>query len=541
MERDGGIPARLLAHGVLEGRVAPLWETRPEEFPLVADVLESATSLIVHSHYVEQRVGERGFRGPIWRIPHPAWPMPDIVPARLEGAPVFGSFGHMNPSKRIPQLLEAFALVRRRYPNARLLLVGPASPGFDADPLAGEGVERIDYVDEQRLWSLMAACDACVSLRSPTMGETSGSAIRALALGRPLVVSDVGWFAELPDDAALKIPVDKDEAPALAASLELLASSEATRRSMSDAARAHIRREHDVDGVAESYVAALEEAAGGPIVAEAVVREIALAAAEVGIEPGTPFAQELGVRLDELGFAQDGRPQPAPPPEPSALARVPVSLWLAVLVLGSTLLRWALAGRVVAPWIMVDELVYSELAKSFAATGHFLVRGEHHGAYGFVYPAVIPPAWRLFSSAPDAYAAAKVIGSFVMSLTVLPAYFLARRVLRRLPSLLAAVLAVAVPSMLYTGTLMTETVFYPLFVSVALALVLALERPTVVRQLVLLATCALAFLTRTQSVVLVPAIATAPLLLGFVERKVRRALVAFRVLYGVLVAAVVGA
>ena len=541
MERDGGIPARLLAHGVLDGRVAPLWETRPEEFPLVGDILDAATALIVHSRYVEQLVRERGFRGPVWRIPHPAWPMADVVPARVDGDPVFGCFGHMNASKRIPQLLDAFAYVRRRHRNARLLLVGSASPAFDAEPLRGEGVERLDYVDEERLWSLMAACDACVSLRSPTMGETSGSAIRALALGKPLVVSDVGWFSELPDDAALKIPVDEDEVPALTASLELLASSEATRRAMSDAARAHIRREHDVYGVAESYVAALEEAAGGPVVADAVVREVALAAAEVGIEPGTPFARELGVRLDELGFTQDGRPQPAPAPQPSALAGLPVWFWLAALVVASTLLRWALARRVVAPWIMVDELVYSELAKSFAATGHFLIRGQHHGAYGFVYPAVIAPAWRLFSSAPDAYAAAKVIGSFVMSLTVLPAYFLARRVLRPLPSLLAAVLAVAVPSMLYTGTLMTENVFYPVFVCVALALVLTLERPTVARQLVLVAVCAVAFLTRTQSVVLLPAIATAPILLAFVERAGRRLLRDFAALYAVLGAAVVGA
>ncbi|HEV3404074.1 MAG TPA: hypothetical protein VG073_07260, partial [Gaiellaceae bacterium] len=29
LERDSGLPGRLLAHGVLEGRVPPLWETRP--------------------------------------------------------------------------------------------------------------------------------------------------------------------------------------------------------------------------------------------------------------------------------------------------------------------------------------------------------------------------------------------------------------------------------------------------------------------------------------------------------------------------------
>jgi glycosyltransferase involved in cell wall biosynthesis len=541
MERDAGVAGRLLAHGVLDGRVPPPWETRPQEFPLTGEVLATATGLIVHSHYVEEHAREAGFDGPIWRIPHPAWPMPDIAPADVDGRPLFGCFGHINASKRVPQLLEAFAAVRRRHPHAKLLLVGSASARYDTKRLVGDGVERSDYVDEQRLWSLIAACDACVSLRAPTMGETSGSAIRALSLGRPLVVSDLGWFAELPDSVALKVPVDEDEIPSLAAALELLASSEPTQLAMSDAAREYVRREHGVGHVAEEYVAALEEAAGGTIVADAVAGEVALAAAEIGVEPGTPFAAELAGRLDEVGLARNGRPEPAPPLPRSRLARVPAWAWLAALVVVSAVFRYGLSRRVVAPWIMVDELIYSELAKSFAATGHFLVRDVHHGAYGAVYPFLIAPAWRVFASVPDAYAAAKTIGSVLMSLTAIPAYFLARRLLSPLWSLLAAALAVAVPSMMYTGTLMTETVFYPIFACVALALVLALERPTLTRQLVLLALCLLAFLTRSQAIVLVPAVATAPLALAWLDRRrIVRVVREFRVLYGVLCAAVVG-
>jgi glycosyltransferase involved in cell wall biosynthesis len=539
MERDAGIPGRLIAHGVLDGRVPPPWETRPDEFPLAGEVLATATGIIVHSRYVAERVRGSGYRGPLWHVAHPAWPQPRVEPARLEGRPLFGCFGHLNASKRMPQLVEAFRLVRERHPNARLLLVGPASPGFDADRLTTEGVDRIDYVDEERLWSLMAACDACISLRAPTMGETSGSVIRALSLGRPLVVSDLGWFAELPDDVALKVSVDEDEVPALATALELLASSEATQRAMSDAARAYVRREHDLERVAEGYAAALEEAAGGAAVADAVVAEVAQAAAEIGIEPGTPLAAELAGRLDELGLARDGRPEHGPSPPRGRLARVPTWAWLVGLVVLSAVFRYGLSRRVVAPWIMVDELIYSELAKSFAATGHFLIRDEHHGAYGVVYPLLIAPAYRLFGSVPDAYAAAKTIGSVLMSLTAIPAYLLARRVLTPFPSLVVAVLAVAVPSLMYTGTLMTETVFYPLFVCVALALVLMLERPTVLRQLALLAVCLLAFLTRSQAIVLVPAVATAPLLLAWLDRRRLRMLADFRVLYGVLVGAVV--
>ena len=210
---------------------------------------------------------------------------------------------------------------------------------------------------------------------------------------------------------------------------------------------------------------------------------------------------------------------------------VPAWLWLVAIVVGSSALRIALARRMVAPWIMVDELIYSELAKSFAAHGHFLVRGIASHGYGFVYPIVIAPAFRLFHAVPSAYTAAKAIDSVVMSLAAVPAYLLARRVVRPGLALLVAALTVAVPSMVYTGTLMTENVFYPLFLVCALLLVLVLEEPTPTRIAWLLALTLLAFLTRAQAVALAPAMLTAPLLLP------RRRWREFRLLYAIVVGA----
>ena len=82
---------------------------------------------------------------------------------------------------------------------------------------------------------------------------------------------------------------------------------------------------------------------------------------------------------------------------------LPPWVWVALLVVVSAVVRAVLARRIVAPWIMVDELIYSELAKSFAAHGHFLIRGVPSPGYGFVYPALIAPAWRLFAGIPAAY------------------------------------------------------------------------------------------------------------------------------------------
>jgi glycosyltransferase involved in cell wall biosynthesis len=148
----------------------------------------------------------------------------------------------------------------------------------------------------------MADCDVHVNLRSPTMGETSGTAIRALSLGKPLIVSEMGWFGELPDDVALKIPVDDGETDALVAALELLASRPDVRAQMGAAALDLAQREHAVERVADLYVSALEQAAGGGAVDDAVLGDISEAAAGVGIAAGSTDAIEIARRLGEVGL-----------------------------------------------------------------------------------------------------------------------------------------------------------------------------------------------------------------------------------------------
>jgi glycosyltransferase involved in cell wall biosynthesis len=294
MERDLGVAGRLLGLGVLDNLLPLLWETQPERFPLSGVVLDDARGLIVHSSYVGERARAARYDGRLWRIPHPAWPMHAIEPARdVAGEPLIGCFGYLNMNKRIPQLLEAFASFRRERPGARLLLVGAAGERFDVGRRLErlgltEGVDRIDYVREERMWSLMAACDVLVNLRYPTMGETSGSVIRALGLGKPLVVSDVGWFAELPDAAVLKVPVDEHEVDVIQAALGVAADHGAA---LGAAAHAYVEREHDLGHVADRYVAALEVAAGGDAVDDAVLWRIAEAAADVGIDDPAELAR----------------------------------------------------------------------------------------------------------------------------------------------------------------------------------------------------------------------------------------------------------
>jgi hypothetical protein len=202
----------------------------------------------------------------------------------------------------------------------------------------------------------------------------------------------------------------------------------------------------------------------------------------------------------------------------SRAAEAPALVWLAGLVIVSTLVRSLIAFRYPAPWIFNDELNYSDLARSLGRTGHFAIRSSP-GLHGFgpVYPTLIAPAYAVFDNVPHAYDAARVINSLLMSLAAVPAYFLARRLAGNWWSLFAAFLTVLIPSMTYSAAMMTENAFYPLVVTSVLAIVLALERPTVLRQVVQFVPILLAFETRTQAAIFAPALVTALVLVGIVD------------------------
>ena len=199
----------------------------------------------------------------------------------------------------------------------------------------------------------------------------------------------------------------------------------------------------------------------------------------------------------------------------------PAWAWVSVIVVCSTAVRFAFARHVVGPWIMIDEIVYSELAKSFAATGAFAVRGVSTSGYGVVYPVLISPAYALFRSIPAVYTAIKVINALLMSLAAVPAYLLARRVLSLRGALIVAVLTVAVPSTLYAGMIMTESAFYPIFLLAALALVRVLERPRFANAVLFLAALALAYETRAQAIAILAAALSAPFVLAALNRRPR--------------------
>ncbi|HYZ84374.1 MAG TPA: glycosyltransferase family 4 protein, partial [Bryobacteraceae bacterium] len=237
--------------------------------PMLRRICSVSTGVIAHSAFVEQAARAAGFNGPSAVIPHGAWiPEANRIQWRhklgiRDQSPLFGVFGFLKAYKRIEPTLRAFARLVRLQPSAKLILVGephPELPIYDLIDRFGlaENARVIGFAPIEDFVGYIAACDAIVNLRFPTVGESSGTLLRALGLGKATIVSDVGSFAELPDEICLKVPVDSTEEDLLFEYMNLLAMRPSIRDRLGAAARTWVSQECPWDLVARRYLDFLE-------------------------------------------------------------------------------------------------------------------------------------------------------------------------------------------------------------------------------------------------------------------------------------------
>jgi glycosyltransferase involved in cell wall biosynthesis/SAM-dependent methyltransferase len=251
VEFDGGSEALSFA----ERRVRTL-ETGPdyEGVPMLRRLLSRSKAAVVHSECVRTALRSTGFTGPIARIPHGAWiPAADRMGYRY---------------KRIAESLRAFRRLLRAEPSAKMILAGEPHPEFPLQALIhsldlGPHVRVLGFTPIEDFAGYIAACDIVLNLRYPTVGENSGTLMRALGLGKAVLVSDVGSFCEYPDDVCLKVPVDASEEDTIFEYLNLLVSRPDVRVKLGDAARSWVRTECNWPLVATRYQEFLESVVCG--------------------------------------------------------------------------------------------------------------------------------------------------------------------------------------------------------------------------------------------------------------------------------------
>jgi glycosyltransferase involved in cell wall biosynthesis len=281
-----------VARESVSGDRQPVWERDEEvvKYPLDEEPLRRALGAITHSEQHARYIRSR-WLGPVRALRHPAYrdvlakgagagPLP---PQRADGRLQLTTIGHVIANKHSDRVIRMLAADATLAATVHYTIVGQVDEGEPyATELAGllrsspqVSAEMLGWCEEEELDRLMAETDVFVNLRDPVMESGSGSLMRELAFGRPVLCFDGGCFGELPQGAVARVAAGDFDA----AGAEL-------RRLMSDAARrrelgAHARR--------------LASEHGEPDYAQALIEFVA------EVQRATPTLRFLDRVGDELG------------------------------------------------------------------------------------------------------------------------------------------------------------------------------------------------------------------------------------------------
>ena len=258
---------RGLAEDLWRNRAAAGSDNRYFQYPMMKRIAESARAVVVHNPGAARIVAAHAPKTPVVEIPHlfePSEPPSSTEVAeyrqRLGFANdvyVFGVFGYIRETKRLIPILQTFAAVRRKNPRIGLLVAGSfASPELEraADLwLAEPRVVRLPFLPARDFWRAASAVDACINLRFPSAGETSGIGIRLMGIGKPVLLTDSEENARFPEDACIRIPSGVAERDSLHHHMLLLPSMQGFSGEIGRRAADHIRTQHSLEPIARLY------------------------------------------------------------------------------------------------------------------------------------------------------------------------------------------------------------------------------------------------------------------------------------------------
>lgn len=240
-----GARGRSVVKNYLDGLIPSPWDfghgldmcmTRPS--------IEKARGVIVHSDFAKQMV--------LGQIPD--MPVANILylPIDIVDDPedwqrkcrralklpekklIFGSFGFVNPAKRVPSILNALKEYKKKNEDFLYLVVGNVAKDIKVGEMVLElglkdNVRVTGYVTTEQFKTYIGACDFCLNLRYPTQGESSGPLHYMLGMGKPAIVTDIGSFTEYPDEFALKVGYGENEVTDIYEAICTLADSKRQR------------------------------------------------------------------------------------------------------------------------------------------------------------------------------------------------------------------------------------------------------------------------------------------------------------------------
>lgn len=223
--------------------------------PFTATIVNSQRAVIVHSKYASSNLRKSIINNKTERVVHTNLPIVEIPlnpKVSKKGFLKIGLAGVISESKGI-SLIERVA-DNELFRSCEFNVFGydyPMSHEFYGRHSQGSKIRYHTNLTDYRYGEMINYLDVLIAFRKSYNGESSHTTLEAMRAGLPVIVRDIGWFSELPDDVVYKV-TSEDEV--LFALKDLLVNPK-LRSEIGRAAYEYVAREHTPD----SYVSKVIE------------------------------------------------------------------------------------------------------------------------------------------------------------------------------------------------------------------------------------------------------------------------------------------
>lgn len=249
----------------------------PALYPLNDRLLHASLGVVALTRAVAQRARLALPGRPVLALPHHLSLPLDTAPSREAARRALGlpqdallvtAPGLATAAKQLDTAIAAVARLRARLPRLRLVVAGAVDPQLPVEAWAreaglGDGLlvtGRLSLEDFERH---LAAADVVLALRFPSHGEMSGALVRALGVGRAVIVTAGTPAAdEFPEGVVAPVDPGRSAAQSLEATLGRLLDDPGLRESLGRLARAHVTAHHAPPAAAAALAGFLEDVAG---------------------------------------------------------------------------------------------------------------------------------------------------------------------------------------------------------------------------------------------------------------------------------------
>lgn len=185
-----------------------------QSMPLFSAALRNCIGAVCHSHSAAAELRKNDI--PYFQLDLPFGKTRLERKSHRTGPIRIVQFGFLNPHRRTLAMLELLAAWEQRS-KIRLDIYGSLwdQPLVEAKirQLCLQDVVKIHgYVSEDLLNDRLSAADLVLNLRYPTIGEASGSQMRIWNASVPSLVTNIGWFKDLPEKTVIKIDHSQETA-----------------------------------------------------------------------------------------------------------------------------------------------------------------------------------------------------------------------------------------------------------------------------------------------------------------------------------------